>query len=178
MTTLQRLMLLALLSSCSYQGPDKLSIKNESGVSKHIQSLSLPCSYDFDGVEDLRDVRNIRGFWYNGTELDDVFSYMNQAIYAWRPDNTDEESVQGLEGLSVSLLTLHNSNKSSAAYYNMVLKVRIHDSNPEYLRSQWSSTVWTGSENEFRNEVKELVDESLLLLYQMLEHYCSTHDSG
>jgi len=123
-------------------------------------------------------VRNIRGYWYNGTELDDIFSYMDQAIHGWMPEHPENEIDSNPVNLSVSLINLHNSIKSSATYYNMVLKVRTQDMDPEYLRTQWSSTIWVGSENEFRNEVKELVDESLAQLYLKLESYCGKIEPG
>lgn len=157
---------LLLLVGCA--APKSVSLDPDLDAAQLRQPV-LACSFEFDGITDEFDHRRVQGYWFNGTDLENLSAYIDEHIGSWLPGASVLAKPTRLE---VALYRLTSESKSTATFFNVVLRVRAGDAAPEYLRGRYSSITWFGTPEEFQVKVQRAVNEALTELHGLLERRC------
>lgn len=137
--------------------------------SAQLRQPPLSCAFEFDGIFDPVDQRRVEGYWYSGTELEDLAAYIDAHIGSWFPDASGSD---GSPKLAVALYRLSSESKSTATFFNVVLQVKTGNHEPEYLRGRYSSITWFGTPEEFQVKMQRAVNQALAELHGRLEQHC------
>lgn len=159
---------LPLLFLVGCAAPDSVSLDPDL-ESPELSRPELGCPFEFDGTSEAFDRRQVQGYWHKGTELENLSGYIDGHIESWLPAAPPKGAPARLQ---VALYRLNSENKSTATFFNVVLRVSIGNAEPAYLRGRYSSITWFGTPEEFRIKVQRAVNEALTELHRHLEDHC------
>lgn len=161
-----------VLAGCA--APRSVSLDPDLGSAQlHLPLLS--CAFEFDGISDSIEQRRLQGYWYSGTDLENLSTYIDEHIVSWLPDASVNRQPTKLE---VALYRLYSESKSTATFFNVVFRVRAGALEPEYLRGRYSSITWFGTPDEFQVKMQRAVNEALTGLHGHLEERCEEPANG
>jgi len=164
----RRLLALPFMVLVGCAAPQSVSLDPDLG-SAQLRHPVLSCAFEFDGISDPIDQRRVQGYWFSGTDLENLSTYIDGHIGSWLPDvSVNRQSTR----LEVALYRLYSESKSTATFFNVVFRVRAGTPEPEYLRGRYSSITWFGTPEEFQIKMQRAVNEALTELHGRLEERC------
>jgi len=161
------LLMVASLTSCASPGSKTVDFSDASEALQ-LELPALSCGYDFAGLVDARPQRNVRAY-RSPASLKNLQTYIEQEIRSWMP--SDEIGQQSIP-VHLELLRFYHEPKSTAAFFNIVFGLQVNSGPREFIRGQYSSMTWVGTEEELQAKMQRSVNAGLVELHETLEARC------